>query len=137
MSGSRKNTLVFWQQKNKEDSFGGGPHLYSIDEADYFKKANNDRHLMTRYQSVTLTDEELAQIADEKSEIKDESLLEKFNPFSPQGIAYKKEKELFAAQKTTFVLGLSLKDSEKQNGQNTSLLKSVLRRNSLFDPNAV
>ena len=138
MSGSRRNTLVFWQHKTDGNNFGGGTYLSSIKEADQFEVANNRTDPYCRFKSVTLTDEEVAQVADEKSQINNETLLKKFNPFSPEGIAYKKEKELFKAQKTTFSLGLFLEDSKKQNGQkNKSPLKSALAQNSLFDANAI
>ncbi len=137
MSGSRRNTLVFWQHKTN-GFFGGGSHLSSIEEANEFARFNNNTDPFCRFRPVTLTDDELKQIADEKSQIKKDVSLEKFNPFSPKAIAYKKEMESFAKSKATVALGLFLNDDKNHNGQkNQSPLKTVFAGNYLFDSHSV
>ena len=133
---SRKNTIIVWKHKDKDgdNSYGHQLILRTEEEANKIASICNNGHKFAVYQTVTLSDEQLKLVMDEKSKtIKENISLDQFNPFSPMFIKHKKELELFKSQKEIFAQGLFLGNSKKPGGQkNLSPLKSALAQNKLF-----
>jgi hypothetical protein len=131
MSHARKNTFIARKSKSNND-YSHNPVLRTEANANVIISRDKDSEFI--YQTVTLTDEQLKLIRDEKlQQIKGIMFLDNFNPFSPKVIEYKKEMEQFVTQKEIFAQGLFLEDSKKPNGQkNISPLKSALAQHTLF-----
>jgi hypothetical protein len=134
----KKNTLVFWKNKNKPDHTDCTGVLMPAGYADEFVRENNILDECCMYTTVTLTDEQLQLITDNQSqEIKENISLESFNPFSPKVRSYKNQMALFKSQKEAFAYG-ALPDSKNPAGQkNNSPLKSSLFQNTLFDRDVI
>lgn len=141
MSSTRKNTFIARKSKINDtgNNYSHDPVLRTEAESNAIVSICNKDNKFDIYQAVTLADEQLKLIMDEKSQkIKENLSLDNFNPFSPKVIEYKKEMERFTAQKEMFSRGLFLGDSKEHDGQkNASPLKSALAKNTLFDSSVI